>query len=303
MPASNTITSFYSFTANTKARANQVSNNFDVFRGHLLPVDPTLTAASNLAYDLGSVEHRWRKSYLGDVNLGPTTTSWRLYDNTTTGLNGNLVFARNGVSVMEFDANGPISRTIPQWALKARAVTYDGTDPGAYGIGFSLGYPSVEFGSTVSALNFNCAATVTVSAITSSTCSVTSVGGPIEVSLYQKSPTAMTATGIVIQAAPNTTTALNAQIYAQIIVYRNTTTAEVARLNYALAGAFSTATGQLPSMFAQYPWPGTFLLDTSAPAGLNTYFAYLAYSAYPTVTSGQSSVLMTNFRFCAKELF
>jgi hypothetical protein len=58
MPSTATITTFYSFTPNTVIRSAYVNNNFDVFRGHLLPVDPTSSAAAtNDAYDINASDH------------------------------------------------------------------------------------------------------------------------------------------------------------------------------------------------------------------------------------------------------
>ena len=64
MPSSATITAFYTFVAQTVIRSAHVNNNFDIFRGHLLPVDPnTSTAATTETYDLGASDHRWRNVY------------------------------------------------------------------------------------------------------------------------------------------------------------------------------------------------------------------------------------------------
>lgn len=95
MPSQATITAFYSFTANTKARASQVNGNFDVFRGHLLPIDPNTQTAISATYDLGSSDYRWRAVYLpatsgtlsaavGDFAFGPTLSADY---NTTASLN------------------------------------------------------------------------------------------------------------------------------------------------------------------------------------------------------------------------
>lgn len=76
MPSSATITAFYNFTANTKARATQVNNNFDVLRGHIIPIDPnTSTAATTVTYDLGSTEYRWRTGYFREIDLKSNTTT------------------------------------------------------------------------------------------------------------------------------------------------------------------------------------------------------------------------------------
>lgn len=90
MPSSQTITSFYSFSALTTIRSGEVNTNFSAFRGHLIPVDPnTATAAATMTYDLGSIDHMWRGNYAqygimyantsGSVPTVPTTTAYGLY--------------------------------------------------------------------------------------------------------------------------------------------------------------------------------------------------------------------------------
>jgi hypothetical protein len=65
MPSTATITTWYNFTAGTTIRSSEVNNNFSIFRGHILPVDPnTTTAATSGAYDLGASDHYWRHNYL-----------------------------------------------------------------------------------------------------------------------------------------------------------------------------------------------------------------------------------------------
>lgn len=75
MPSSATITAFYSFTAGTKARASQVNANFNVFRGHFLPIDPNSIASINNTYDLGSTEYKWRAGYITQINSTTISTS------------------------------------------------------------------------------------------------------------------------------------------------------------------------------------------------------------------------------------
>jgi len=65
MPSTATITAFYSFVALTKIQSAQVNNNFSIFRGHIIPVDPnTATAGASGTYDLGESTHYWRGNYL-----------------------------------------------------------------------------------------------------------------------------------------------------------------------------------------------------------------------------------------------
>jgi len=80
MPSSATITAFYSFTATTPnapkiIKSAEVNNNFSVFRGHIIPVDPTAASSPSHTYDLGAAGHSWR----GVHNLYNT-----MYNNTAS---------------------------------------------------------------------------------------------------------------------------------------------------------------------------------------------------------------------------
>lgn len=85
MPSSLTITAQYSFTPYTKARAIQLNTNFSNLRGHMLPIDPTSTSASDQAYNLGSSLYRWRTGYLNGVSLSISTGSSLILSGTTAG--------------------------------------------------------------------------------------------------------------------------------------------------------------------------------------------------------------------------
>lgn len=80
MPSTQTITSFYSFVASTTnspqvIKSAEVNNNFNIFRGHIIPVDPnTATAAPTRTYDLGADEYRWRYIY-GKPRFGMISTT------------------------------------------------------------------------------------------------------------------------------------------------------------------------------------------------------------------------------------
>jgi hypothetical protein len=67
MPATTTVTSFVTMVAGTKARASHVNTNFDVLRGHLLPLTTDTATSSNNTHDLGATDHYWRKIYLGQA--------------------------------------------------------------------------------------------------------------------------------------------------------------------------------------------------------------------------------------------
>ena len=73
MPANSTITAFYSFTPNTKARASEVNTNFDVFRGNIIPISPNTVAAVHDFYALGSSEYHWQSLWVKLVECNTTT--------------------------------------------------------------------------------------------------------------------------------------------------------------------------------------------------------------------------------------
>lgn len=101
MPSTATITAFYNFAANTKARASQVNGNFDAFRGHLLPVSPSTATAENNTWDLGSMGYRWRLGYFRGVDLQSNTStgSALTISGNTSGSNSYFDFKINGSTV------------------------------------------------------------------------------------------------------------------------------------------------------------------------------------------------------------
>jgi len=126
MPASDTITAFYSFSAATVIRSAYVNNNFDAFRGHIIAVDPTLGAlAATRSYDLGSEARRWRRMY-GKVYQDMVSTTGSM----TIAATHDLVFMdpTAGTTTATFFAvagNTGASFTIKNIAA-ANTVFYDG---------------------------------------------------------------------------------------------------------------------------------------------------------------------------------
>lgn len=74
MPATQTITAFYSFNPSTTIRSSEVNNNFDFIRGNIYPIDASATAFANNTYDLGSTSASWRNTYTRDLILGASGT-------------------------------------------------------------------------------------------------------------------------------------------------------------------------------------------------------------------------------------
>jgi hypothetical protein len=76
MPSTDTITTFYSFTARTQIKSAEMNNNFSAFRGHLIAVDGSLSAlAVSNSYDLGSSSRYWRAGYITQVNCSTVSAS------------------------------------------------------------------------------------------------------------------------------------------------------------------------------------------------------------------------------------
>jgi microcystin-dependent protein len=80
MPSTATITStdLTEFSPNTLIKSAEVNSNVNIWRGHLLPVDPnTSAAAATGTYDLGSADYHWRNLYI-DTIVG--SSSWSTGD-------------------------------------------------------------------------------------------------------------------------------------------------------------------------------------------------------------------------------
>lgn len=76
MPSTATITSMYTFVANTRAKAAEVNSNFSNYRGHIIPIEPLTQTSAHLTYDLGSTDHAWRVGYVQTLHLiGATSTA------------------------------------------------------------------------------------------------------------------------------------------------------------------------------------------------------------------------------------
>lgn len=121
MPSTATITAFYNFSANTKARASQVNGNFDIFRGHIIPVEVLTATSANNTYDLGSNEYRWRNGYINNLYIGLTSTGWSMIDETST--SGDLVIKKNGVNRLKIPSTVGVLTTTSDGGYVARSGT------------------------------------------------------------------------------------------------------------------------------------------------------------------------------------
>lgn len=106
MPHLATITSFYTFSGNTKARATNVNTNFSNFRGHLLPIDPNTISCIGDTYDVGSVEYRFNKAWVNYVEFDrPTTTCSVTQFSNTAVTAGSLITQINSNTVSDVSYN------------------------------------------------------------------------------------------------------------------------------------------------------------------------------------------------------
>lgn len=136
MPSSSTITAFYSFTANSRARASQVNANFSIFRGHILPVDPNTQTAVNNTYDLGSTEYRWRTGYFKTLDFdrsGANTITVSADANTSA---AELVFSMGGVEKARINTNGLFSPLAEAGTISASA--------GRLALGNTIGFSTIS---------------------------------------------------------------------------------------------------------------------------------------------------------------
>jgi len=104
----NTVTAFYTFSANTPAQSAQVNNNFDVFRGTIVPVNDDTQTASDLAHDFGHTQHRWKDGYFDRLFLAGDTISGSDIGTTST---GEMVL--NAISGYQMNVAGTIAAEIP----------------------------------------------------------------------------------------------------------------------------------------------------------------------------------------------
>ncbi len=178
MPTTATITAFYSFASSGRARASYFNTNFSTFRGHYLSIDPFAQTATDLTYNIGSEEHRWRSLYLKDIDLETSTsTSTLTISGDASATLGSFVFKIENVEEFRINDLGFIGTNITPSSVTNTAAI------GQFAISNTL---------TVSA------PTVTVTLIPNSTLTISTVGRPVEFGIM--------APGLIV---PGTTTARN----------------------------------------------------------------------------------------------
>lgn len=163
MPSLATVSSFYIFSPSTKARASQVNHNFDLFRGHLLPIDPTAQSGSDQTYDLGVDPYRWRVAY-------------SKYWSTSISLGASNVFSAASDGTFSWDKSGSTACSFsPTFFRGQNAKSQDPTTTASYG-GLAA---SLAINFTVTGDGF----------IAGSTCTISTNGRPTWIGLQSVGPT------------------------------------------------------------------------------------------------------------------
>lgn len=289
MPSTATITAFYTFTQNTKARASQVNTNFNVLRGHIIPIDPNTTTSVDNTYDLGSSEHRWRTGYFGSLNIISNTTTGKdlaIVGNTST-TDPAFVFNISGNESFRINSIGAATATVSPVALKTRAV-YNGVTAAVSGLAFSAGATATTDLSTYSSTN-----------IVGSTLTILTTGRAVEVGFFTSDP-GQNPINLLLSASTTAAT-VTCDISFTMFLYRDTTTAIVAKINYdhTINNVISTSSGF--GFLRRENISGYFSVDTPS-AGAPTYWLAALINSANTTTISRVAQL-TNYRLFAKEIF
>jgi hypothetical protein len=101
-----TITTYYTFVAGTKARASEVNNNFNNYRGDILPVESNTAASSNNTHYLGAADHYWAGLWTGRVDMRGNTTTANLAIAPISNTAGGFNFQVAASTVMQIAAGG-----------------------------------------------------------------------------------------------------------------------------------------------------------------------------------------------------
>lgn len=263
MPSSATITAFYSFTANTKARATQVNNNFDAFRGHIIPINPNTATAAGSTYDLGSTEHRWRTGYFQSIDF---------QSNTTTG---------NALSII-----GETTAATPAFVFKVGS-----TEVGRVATkGLTLSAAKGGFGIS-GQIEFNTVGVSGAILVAGSTLTIATTGNPVHLLLAHNGATA----GGVgqIQTTHQSVSAATPYWYFKFSFLRDAATVSTYEFKYDLPYYTSTAINPVSGIIYGFA-PTYHAVDTPA-AGTYNY----SISVDPGYT--HLRLLLRNLRLYAKE--
>lgn len=107
MPSSLTITAFYEFSPGTTIKSSEVNNNFGLFRGHIVPIDPTTGAFGAAgAWDLGSETNYWGELHSEGISFALQATSTSI---AAPGAGFLTLFGKTNGSLYVMNASGTVS--------------------------------------------------------------------------------------------------------------------------------------------------------------------------------------------------
>lgn len=195
-----TITSYYTFTANTRAKAAEVGGNFSNYRGTYLPIRTDTATAADDTYNLGNDSYRFDTAFVRTIDFRTSTaTSTLELEGDTSNTTGAFKFKIEGVTKATIDTTG-----ITHNSLVARSAVTTTAALGQLAMrDFNSGSISTTGASEV--------------ALTGSTCTVTTNGRPVLIGIM---PSATSTSGILFQCTTNSTYAVSAAIK----IHRDSTT-------------------------------------------------------------------------------
>lgn len=290
MPSTATITAFYSFTANTKARASYVNTNFSNFRGHIIAIDPNTTTAVNETYDLGSTEYRWRTGYFREIDIKANTTTGQalnIVGDTAAG-QGAFLIKQGGNTRARIGGGNQyvdLDTTTSQFDFKSGGTTLSSFSISKWSSNIQTSTGQWDFllnGVTLTSIKINglerniikkttlitgispttSSWNVTNSSALISTLSITSNGHPIKIG-FNLAPQTVAAYNVIV----NTVTSASV---GNLTIYRDGTAAgnQIAKIPM-INSAKDTSTSQdSNTLFSP------IVIDDSVTAGNHTYYCY-----------------------------
>lgn len=266
MPSQASITAFYVFAPSTKARSTQLNHNFGIWRGHVLPVDPTSASPADQTYDLGVSPYRWRAAYVSKWSLSVSSGSSNILQGTTAGA---FKWVKDGTTTAELAGD---------YFVGHMATPISPTTAASYG-GYARSNP---VNTTVTSDQF----------IAGSTCTLSTNGRPIKVGMIEVGGTTGSS-GLFISAQ---TTTVN-KFFVRVSCYANLAadllwTNEVS-IGYTTTGMVLSNHNFSPAIFEGI----TFAYSTSTALDFQ-----LKIEAPTTSVYTQFTIELRNVRLGVKEL-
>lgn len=262
MPATGTITAFYTFTANTKARASQVNTNFAQFRGHLIPIAVNTQSGLSNTYDLGSAEYRWRKAYL---------TDGLFFEGATSTANFDIQSVLDTYGSMNVNIGSAVVKRIRS---ADSYKTTNGSNPGYGGVCFT---PTISTFFTFSSGTYQ---------FNNSTMTIATTGKPVEIGMFSAEVGNATTAGNIKTEGDTFTTS---DVYLHL-VRNGTTIASMPIISDVGNGTVGTSTAHFPCSVVRF-------FDVDAPATLACNYHLEVYQ-----NRNDSQLTFSGVRLFAREL-